>query len=103
MPLRRSMGDGADGGCRPGSQSQLQAQVSVYRLALRSAVLEAHFTVRIYSCYPLCPPVFTTTKLLDVSRNMPIALTTVANEVACLEQQVRDHPHGRACTRGGVC
>ena len=83
--IRRSTATaGSTGGPQP-----LQARHSVYRLVLRNAAYEAHFQVSVFLCYPLCPPVFAVTKLVDMSRNPPSTLTSAVNEIICLEQQVR--------------
>jgi hypothetical protein len=77
----------------PGSAEQaLLARHSQYRLVLRSSALEAHFHVKVFLAYPLCPPVFVVTRLLDIrdarsGSKGSVALTTV-NEVLRLEQQV---------------
>jgi hypothetical protein len=75
------------------AEQALLARHSLYRLVLRSSALEAHFHVKVFMAYPLCPPVFVVTRLLDIrdarggSSKGSVALTAV-NEVLRLEQQV---------------
>jgi hypothetical protein len=76
-----------------GTEQALLARHSLYRLVLRSSALEAHFHVKVFLAYPLCPPVFAATRLLDIrdaragSSKGSAALSAV-NEVLRLEQQV---------------
>jgi hypothetical protein len=76
-----------------GTEQALLARHSLYRLVLRSSALEAHFHVKVFLAYPLCPPVFAATRLLDIrdvragSSKGSVALSAV-NEVLRLEQQV---------------
>jgi hypothetical protein len=76
-----------------GSEQALLARHSLYRLVLRSSALEAHFHVKVFLAYPLCPPVFTVTRMLDIrdarggSSKGGVVLSAV-NEVLGLEQQV---------------
>lgn len=67
----------------------VMARYSLYRLVLRSPGIEAHLHVKVFMNYPLCPPVFSVTKLLDTKSKStgPVALQAV-NEVLALEQQV---------------
>jgi hypothetical protein len=69
------------------SAHSLQARYSTYRLVLRASSLEVHSHVHVFTNYPLCPPVFRVTKMLDTSRSKPVPLTAV-NEVLMVEQQV---------------
>ncbi|KAF6262857.1 Fms-interacting protein-domain-containing protein [Scenedesmus sp. NREL 46B-D3] len=75
------------------AEQTLLARHSMYRLVLRSSALEAHCHVKVFLAYPLCPPVFVVTRLLDIrdarggSSKGSVALTAV-NEVLRLEQQV---------------
>ncbi|WIA38614.1 hypothetical protein OEZ86_001924 [Tetradesmus obliquus] len=74
-----------------GTQQALLARHSLYRLVLRSSALEAHFHVKVFLAYPLCPPVFVVTRLLDIrdarSGSKGSAALTAVNEVLRLEQQ----------------
>lgn len=70
---------------------RLQARHCLYRLVLRSGPLEVHFHVKVFLNYPLFPPVFAVTKLLDTSKGSKGekgAQLTAVNEVLRLEQQV---------------
>jgi len=60
------------------SAHSLQARYSTYRLVLRTSSLEVHSHVHVFTNYPLCPPVFSVTKMLDTSRNksVPSQLST---------------------------
>jgi hypothetical protein len=71
-----------------GQERALQASYSLYRLVLKAPALEVHLHAKVYYSYPLCPPVFNVTKMLDTSsRGDPVALAEV-NEALKLQQQV---------------
>lgn len=81
--------DDAAGGGASGAGRRLVASHSLYRLVLKAPALEVHFHVKVYYNYPLCPPLFTVTKMLDASqRGDPVVVSDV-NGVLKLQQQVR--------------
>lgn len=80
----------ADRGSNGGSSSvcAVMARYSLYRLVLRSPNMEAHFHVKVFLNYPLCPPLFVVTKLLD-TKSKSVGPLQAVNEVLALEQQVQ--------------
>jgi hypothetical protein len=82
---------GGDGGGlgASGPGRALQAAHSLYRLVLRTTALEVHLHVKVFFSYPLCPPVFSVTKMLDTSSRGDAVPLTDVNEVLQLQQQVR--------------
>jgi hypothetical protein len=82
---------GGDGGGlgASGPGRTLQAAHSLYRLVLRATALEVHLHVKLFYSYPLCPPVFSVTKMLDTSSRGDAVPLTDVNEVLQLQQQVR--------------
>jgi hypothetical protein len=86
-------GEGAPGGSSGDSASAggraLLASHSLYRLVCRAGALEVQLHVMVFHSYPLCPPVFQVTKLLDLRpKDAPTPLADV-NKVLALQQQVR--------------
>lgn len=72
-----------------GPERTVRASHSLYRLVLKAPALEVHLHGKVYYNYPLCPPVFAVTKMLDTSsRSDPTPLCDV-NEALKLQQQVR--------------
>lgn len=72
-----------------GPERAVRASHSLYRLVLKAPALEVHLHGKVYYHYPLCPPVFAVTKMLDTSsRSDPVPLCDV-NEALKLQQQVR--------------
>lgn len=65
----------------------VMARYSLYRLVLRSPNMEAHFHAKVFLNYPLCPPVFAVTKLLD-TKSKSLGPLSAVNEVLALEHQV---------------
>lgn len=79
--------DTATGGSS-GPERALLASHSLYRLVLKAPALEVHLHAKVYYHYPLCPPVFNVTKMLDTSsRSDPVPLVDV-NEGLKLQEQV---------------
>lgn len=76
------------GGAGSGVGQALLASHSLYRLVLKAPALEVHFHVKVFYNYPLCPPVFAVTKMLDASQRGDPVLMTDVNEVLKLQQQV---------------
>lgn len=72
-----------------GADRTLMVSYSLYRLVLKAPAVEVHFHVRVYYNYPLCPPVFTITKMVDATQRGEPTIVTDVNEVLKLQQQVR--------------
>lgn len=71
-----------------GPERALTASHSLYRLVLKAPALEVHLHAKVFYNYPLVPPVFGVTKMLDTSsRSDPVPLGDV-NEALELTQQV---------------
>jgi hypothetical protein len=90
-----------------GPERALRASHSLYRLVLKAPALEVHLHGKVYYNYPLCPPVFAVTKMLDTSsRSDPTPLCDV-NEALKLQQQVRarygQHADSRAAAHRVFC
>jgi hypothetical protein len=91
-------GDAATATSSGGAERALQASHSLYRLVLKAPAMEVHLHAKVYYNYPLVPPMFSVTKMLDTSsRSDPLPLGDV-NEVQEMQQQVR----GMSCVCGKV-